>query len=106
MTAFDARMAAESLTGRMSLQAFNSDVREQRALRFERAFDPDAIGELFDIARLESLFASEALPLAYVDVFDDSQLTRLGAIMIRRQVTKLSTSQSSGMQRILLGFEH
>jgi len=77
MTAFDARVAAESLTGRMSLQAFNTDVREQRALRFERAFDPDAIGELFDIARLESLFASEALPLAYVDVFDDSQLTRL-----------------------------
>ena len=37
---------------------------------------------------------------------DDSQLTRLGAIMIRRQATRLSTSASGGMQRILLGFEH
>jgi ribosomal protein L16 Arg81 hydroxylase len=77
MTVFNARMAAEHLTGRMSLHAFNTEVREQRALKFERAFDPDQIGELFEIARLESLFASEALPLAYVDVFDDSQLTRL-----------------------------
>jgi hypothetical protein len=36
----------------MSLQAFNTDVREQRAPRFERAFDPDR-SRLFDIARLE-----------------------------------------------------
>ena len=77
MTVFDARTAAQRLTGGMDLQAFNTDVREQRAVRFERAFDPEQTGELFDIARLESLFASEALPLAYVDVFDDSQLTRL-----------------------------
>jgi JmjC domain len=77
MTEFDARTAAWSLTGDISLDAFNADVREQRARRFERAFDPERIGELFAIARLESLFASEALPLAYVDVFDDSQLTRL-----------------------------
>ncbi len=76
MTVFDARTAARSLAG-MSLPAFNSDVREQRAAHFEQVFDPDLIGELFDIARLESLFTSEALPLAYVDVFDDSQLTRL-----------------------------
>lgn len=37
---------------------------------------------------------------------DDSHLTRLGAIMIRRQATRLSTSTSGGTQRILLGFEH
>jgi len=58
MTEFDARTAAWSLTGDISLDAFNADVREQRARRFERAFDPERIGELFAIARLESLFAS------------------------------------------------
>ena len=39
-------------------------------------------------------------------IADDSQLTRLGAIMIRRQATRLSTSTSGATQRILLGFEH
>ena len=77
MTVFDARSAAHSLTGGMSLPAFNTDVRERRAAHFEHAFDAERIGELFNIARLESLFSSEAVPLTSVDVFDDTQLTRL-----------------------------
>ena len=34
------------------------------------------------------------------------ELTRLGAIMIRRQTTRLTTSASGPIQRINLGFEH
>ena len=37
---------------------------------------------------------------------DESQLTRLGAIMIRRQATRLTTSSNGTVQRIHLGFEH
>ena len=37
---------------------------------------------------------------------DDSHLTRLGAIMIRRQVTRLSTSASGGAQRIPVSYTH
>ena len=37
---------------------------------------------------------------------DESQLTRLGAIMIRRQATRLTTSSNGTAQRIHLGFEH
>ena len=37
---------------------------------------------------------------------DESQLTRLAAVMIRRQVTKLRTSSQAEHQRIDLGFEH
>jgi xanthine permease XanP len=37
---------------------------------------------------------------------DASQLTRLGAVMIRRQATRLTTSASGATQRINLGFEH
>jgi NCS2 family nucleobase:cation symporter-2 len=37
---------------------------------------------------------------------DESQLTRLGAIMIRRQATRLTTSRNGTVQRINLGFEH
>lgn len=77
MTPFDPRGTALRLTGHTSLNVFNAEVREKRAVRFEQAMAPDQLGALFDIARLESLFASEALPLASVDVFDDGQLTRL-----------------------------
>jgi len=37
---------------------------------------------------------------------DETQLTRLAAVMIRRQVTKLRTSSQAEHQRIDLGFEH
>ncbi len=77
MKAFDAQAAARALTGGMSIQAFNAEVREKRAARFESALQPEMLGDVFDFARLESLLASEAIPLAYVDVFDGGQLTRL-----------------------------
>ena len=77
MTVFDARSAVHGLTGGIGLPAFNTDIRERRAAHFEHAFDPEQIGELFSIARLESLLTSAAVPLTSVDVFDDSQLTRL-----------------------------
>ena len=37
---------------------------------------------------------------------DDSQLTRLSVLMIRRQATRLTTGAAGGKQRIGLGFEH
>jgi hypothetical protein len=37
---------------------------------------------------------------------DDSQLTRLGAVMIRRLATRLTASTKAGMQLISMGFEH
>jgi len=77
MKAFAAQAAARALTGDMSIQAFNAEVREKRAARFENALKPEMLGDVFDFARLESLLASEAIPLAYVDVFDNGQLTRL-----------------------------
>ena len=68
----------------------------------------------FDEYWLEVTFEYEGKPLLTVGtapthdelLADDSHLTRLGAIMIRRQATRLSTSVSGGTQRILLGFEH
>jgi hypothetical protein len=37
---------------------------------------------------------------------DDSQLTRLGVIMIRRQATRLTARTNGATQCINLGFEH
>ena len=52
------------------------------------------------------LITSAAAPSAEELFADESQLTRLGAIMIRRQATKLTTDTDGAMQRIHLGFEH
>jgi xanthine permease XanP len=52
------------------------------------------------------LITSAAAPSHEELLADESQLTRLGAIMIRRQATKLTTDTSGAMQRIHLGFEH
>lgn len=52
------------------------------------------------------LVAGASAPSAEDLLADDSQLTRLGAIMIRRQATKLTTSKHGSTQRIHLGFEH
>lgn len=52
------------------------------------------------------LVTSAAAPSHEELLADESQLTRLGAIMIRRQATRLSTGTNGAMQRIDLGFEH
>jgi len=52
------------------------------------------------------LITSAAAPSHEELLADESQLTRLGAIMIRRQATKLATDASGTTQRIHLGFEH
>ena len=49
---------------------------------------------------------SAAAPTHEELLADESQLTRLGAIMIRRQATRLTTSTNGTTQRIDLGFEH
>lgn len=52
------------------------------------------------------LVTSAAAPSRDELLADDSQLTRLGVIMIRRQATRLSTRAHGAMQCIDLGFEH
>jgi NCS2 family nucleobase:cation symporter-2 len=52
------------------------------------------------------LITSAAVPSHEELLADESQLTRLGAIMIRRQATKLAADSDGTMQRIHLGFEH
>ncbi len=53
------------------------------------------------------LVTGAAAPSVDEMLADQSQLTRLGAIMIRRQATRLTTGKGGGAtQRINLGFEH
>jgi ribosomal protein L16 Arg81 hydroxylase len=77
MIAFDVRILSSSLIGGMDIERFNREVRERHPARFEAAIDRRALDGLFGLARLESLFQSESIPLALVDVYDDGRLTRL-----------------------------
>ena len=52
------------------------------------------------------LVTSASVPAVDDLLADHSQLTRLGAIMLRRLATRLTTSASGGVERITLGFEH
>jgi len=52
------------------------------------------------------LVTSAAAPHHDELLADDSQLTRLSGVILRRLASKLSTDASGGRQRIRLGFEH
>jgi xanthine permease XanP len=52
------------------------------------------------------LMTSASVPSHDELLADETQLTRLGAIMIRRQATRLTTNTNGAEQRINLGFEH
>jgi hypothetical protein len=52
------------------------------------------------------LVISGAAPKPDELLADDTQLTRLAAVMIRRLATRLTTSANGSAQRIDLGFEH
>ncbi|MEQ1574232.1 MAG: cupin domain-containing protein [Vicinamibacterales bacterium] len=77
MAVFDAQLLSRSLIGGMTIEAFNSEVRERKAARFEAALDLEQLDALHSLSRLESLFKWEGIPMGNVDVFDDGQLRRL-----------------------------
>ncbi len=77
MAVFDAQLLSRSLIGRMTIDAFNGEVRERKAARFEAALDLEQLDQLHNLSRLESLFKWEGIPIGSVDVFDDGQLRRL-----------------------------
>ena len=89
MGTFDARVLAQRLVGGMGVAAFDDEIRERRAMRFEAALDVEQRAELFDLERLEALFDSEAMPLANVDVYEDGHLKRLADLQKKREKTGL-----------------
>jgi hypothetical protein len=93
--AFDAPALSRSLTGRMGIRAFDEEVRERRAARFAAAIDPERLGELFSLARLESLLASDAIPIGYVDLYDDGQLRKLADVQRKSGRSGLAVAADS-----------
>jgi NCS2 family nucleobase:cation symporter-2 len=80
-------------------------VAARRTARVTMKFDEYWLDVLIDYEG-KPLIASAAAPTHDELLADESQLTRLGAILIRRQATRLNVGASGGMQRISLGFEH
>jgi len=89
MDTFDAGRLAQRLVGGMGVGAFDQEIRERRAMRFETALDVDQRAALFGLERVEALFDSEAMPLANVDVYEDGHLKRLADLQKKREKTGL-----------------
>ena len=77
MDTIDIQRLSRHLIGEMAIQDFNCDVREKRAAKFDAAIDPETLGELYGLSRLESAFAREEIPPLFVDVFKSGQLAKL-----------------------------
>jgi hypothetical protein len=78
--AFDVQMLTRGLIGGKGIQQFNREIRERRATKFEAAIDPEQLNQLYSLDRLESLFNDDALPILYVDIFDDGHLKKLADV--------------------------
>ena len=74
---FDPHRVARALTGSFDVRRFDEEVREQRALRAEATIESADLSRLFNLDRLESLLASEAIPSDHVDLYQDGHLIRL-----------------------------
>ena len=90
MADFDALVVARALTGGMGVHAFDADLREQRAACFAGAMAGDQLTELIDLAALEDLLASGALPLTSVDLYQDGHLIRLADMQKKSGKTGLA----------------
>src|SRR5438874_1922169 len=90
MVGFDSGSVVQALTGDVGLRAFNDTIREQRSIRFEATIGAEQLAQLFDLSRMETLFASGAIPLAFVDLYEGGQLTRLADVQKKSGKTGLA----------------
>ena len=80
MAAFDAANLTRSLIGGMEIQAFDREVRERRVAKFAGAIGEEQLDQLYSLSKLEALLKVEAIPMAYVDLFDGGQLRKLADV--------------------------
>ena len=95
MAAFNPGLVARSLTGSFDIRTFNEEIRERRAQRFAAAIAAEQLAQLFDLARLEGLFAAEAIPLSHVDLYEDGHLKRLADMQKKSGKTGLAVIAES-----------
>ncbi len=80
MAALDVEMLARSLIGGIEIQTFDREVREKRVAKFAGAIGEQQLDQLYSLSKLEALLKIEAIPMAYVDLFDGGQLRRLADV--------------------------
>jgi len=70
-------MDVSRLTGDVSLELFNSTIRERTFRQFKSAFDEKSVSALFGLNVLESLLTAERVPATYIDVITGGLPKRL-----------------------------
>jgi hypothetical protein len=72
---------ASRLIGKQSVAAFNADIRERRAMKFDTALTSAEAHSLFDIGRLQAMISGPGSPAVQTDIYRIQNLMRLSDII-------------------------
>jgi hypothetical protein len=74
---FDVRDSAQRLTGNLSLEQFNTEIRERKFSHFKAALRPEEAAAVYDQRRLDAALASAVIPPHFVDIYTGGHLVKL-----------------------------
>jgi hypothetical protein len=72
---------ASQLVGSKGVPAFNAELRERNAVKFEGALSPQEAAGLFNVNRLQEIIAGPGAPAANTDIYRIQNLMRLSDII-------------------------
>lgn len=76
----DTRDVAQRLTGVLSIERFNAELRERKFAHFEAAFTSEDAAGVYDQRRLDAALAGAVIPPHFIDLYSGSQLMKLADV--------------------------
>jgi len=73
----DAAAVARRLTGSVSVEQFNREIRERRFAHFAQTLHPTEMTAIYDVARFDALLARAVVPPHHVDIYSGNDLMKL-----------------------------
>lgn len=76
----DVREVAQRLTGALSIERFNSEIRERKFSHFEATLTSQDAAAVYDQRRLDAALAGAVIPPHFIDLYSGSQLVKLADV--------------------------
>jgi hypothetical protein len=74
------RSVAQQLTGGLSIDRFDAEIRERRFARFEGAFTAAEAAAVYDLRRFDAVQARALIPPHFIDIYSGGQLVKLAEV--------------------------
>lgn len=74
------RDVAQRLTGPLSIERFNTEVRERKFAHFEAALAAEDAADVYDQRRLDAALAGAVIPPHFIDIYSGNQLVKLADV--------------------------